>query len=322
MERVPRDKNHQESSHSHIAQGQFAPKTMQGGIAARIDNSPHMVAQRQKLTSLFGSAAQLQGAEEETSLLSVFSGNDLRTHRDGASEVVQGVFTRSMLSAWVATFQGSDPVDWTTFNKLENLDKYMILDAIGSELFKAKGGDETWASSFFTDASNQAEENSDIDHEGGGANEITPLMEAYNELAQMKRGPGISAAKTIPSAGFTNVKYKRDGDGNIDFTTPEIGYTAWKNPVNGSDVNLEEDSKKKGYGKMLSGNFVNISDASRPQHFSIANRVAKKHGQTAGDGGASPPGQTWHHKLAKYKMHLVRTDVHSKFGHNGGFYFW
>ncbi len=66
MERVLKENGSRESANAkRVAQGRFAPNPLQGDIASRINNSPYMIAQRKKLQSLFGGAAQLQGAEEE-----------------------------------------------------------------------------------------------------------------------------------------------------------------------------------------------------------------------------------------------------------------
>lgn len=166
-----------------------------------------------------------------------------------------------------------------------------------------------------------AEENSDIDHpELGDEPEITKENPYYYTL-QCKRGPGLSAKKTIPP-NMKDVIYERDGAGNINFDKP-YSYSSWLTPVlMNNTVNLNEDSKKRDYGKVLNGNFVHIPSASRQQHFSIANRVAKKHSLIAGNGGSSPDGWTWHHLREEYKMQLVHRTVHQQFGHNGGFYFW
>lgn len=62
MKRVLQEKNHPNSANSRrrVAQGKFPQNAAQDGIAARIDNSPLMLAQRKKLQTLFGGAAQLQ----------------------------------------------------------------------------------------------------------------------------------------------------------------------------------------------------------------------------------------------------------------------
>lgn len=167
-----------------------------------------------------------------------------------------------------------------------------------------------------------AEENSDIDHPETSDAEEIPFV-TPEEALQLKRGSGLSGPRTIDPF-FQDGYYMRDSDGNIDFDQI-YRYTIFnKSPVEpNSMVDLEEGSNnKKGFGVLLNGNIVHIPNASRSQHFSIANRIAKKHGQISGEGGHSPEGLTWHHLIDKYKMVLVNRIVHQKFGHNGGYYFW
>lgn len=110
-------------------------------------------------------------------------------------------------------------------------------------------------------------------------------------------------------------RYDLDGDGNIDFASP-AKWLKWSNPVKGPVINLEANSNKKGRGISKNGTLIDIAKGSRPQHFSIANRICKI-SQTG-----SPDGWTWHHLLSKYKMVLVDRVAHAKHGHNGGKHFW
>lgn len=65
MERVLKEKvSHDSASSGRVAQGKFVRNTAQSDIASRIDNSPRMTAQRQKLQGMFGGAAQLHGGDE------------------------------------------------------------------------------------------------------------------------------------------------------------------------------------------------------------------------------------------------------------------
>lgn len=64
MERVAKEDGGREATNARrIAQGKSSNAA--GNAASRIDGSPMMIAQRKKLQGLFGSAAQLQGAEDE-----------------------------------------------------------------------------------------------------------------------------------------------------------------------------------------------------------------------------------------------------------------
>lgn len=167
----------------------------------------------------------------------------------------------------------------------------------------------------------QAEDNSDIDHPETTDAEEIPYVTPEQAL-QLKRGPGFSACKTILPY-FVNGIYQRDSQGNIDFNSIYSYTNLYKYPVEpNSFVDLAEGSPSPEYGILLNGNAVHIPKASRAQHFSIANRIAKKHGQISGNGGNSPNNLTWHHLIDKYKMVLVDRVVHRSFGHNGGFYFW
>jgi len=113
-------------------------------------------------------------------------------------------------------------------------------------------------------------------------------------------------------------QYEHDDSGNIDdfsnnrATSKPIG----KDPVDSSTlVDLEID-KGSGEGEMKSGKKLDILEANRSQHFSMADKAI--------DG--SPEGRkgsyTWHHLTPPFKMVLVDMAVHSKFGHKGGYSLW
>ena len=66
MERALKENNSRDGANSrHVAQGKAAPNCAQSDLASRINNSPNMIAQRKKLRSLFGGAAQLKEVDEE-----------------------------------------------------------------------------------------------------------------------------------------------------------------------------------------------------------------------------------------------------------------
>lgn len=233
--------------------------------------------------------------------------------------VVQRAYTRAMLANDVEKIIKNQAFPGT-WGFIDPQYKYMILDRLkdlGVNLQPPEA-------ELLKKADEEAEDNSDIDHIGGGAFELEKGAEGYSDLVQAKRKPGDSKSKTFTTTGgspYKDVVYNRDDpNANVTFDSPKSHHT-WSNPVHGAPIDLE-DGCKKHYGMMLSEKIVKISDASRDQHFSIANRVAKKKGQTAGEGGNSPDGYTWHHLLDKYKMVLVDRKVHQQFGHNGGFYFW
>ena len=86
MERVLKE-NGESASSKRAAQRKSAQHLAQDNIASRIDNSPHMIAQRKKLQSLFGGAAQLQGAEDE-----MLQGKFETAQRVEDEELLQGKF--------------------------------------------------------------------------------------------------------------------------------------------------------------------------------------------------------------------------------------
>jgi hypothetical protein len=141
-------------------------------------------------------------------------------------------------------------------------------------------------------------------------------------FAQLKRKAGDSYQAIYQTSNFgifKEVTYTRDGQGCINFrhnskSTPK---TMWKNPVEvTSEVQLNKGSSTAGFGLGTKG-LIPLANASRAQHFCIANRMVKN-----GAGSGSPPGYTWHHLPAKYKMVLVDRNVHGKHGHNGGKLLW
>lgn len=137
-------------------------------------------------------------------------------------------------------------------------------------------------------------------------------VQLKSKVIQLARKPNtISGPKNY--GGYTNLLYKTDGVGNIDFKKPfqhKIGnaYPGLDPVENGSEVDITD---------------AGSSDTkNRYQHFKRANDLAKAAQKTHGDNGSSPDGFTWHHLTEKYKMHLVKREVHRKHGHNGGVYLW
>jgi len=139
------------------------------------------------------------------------------------------------------------------------------------------------------------------------------------KVAQLARTPNTlseQASYVTKNFGpFNNVKYMRDGVGNIAFETTHNAPTIWQNPVKpSSKIDLKTDSKNTRFGIMPSGTKVEIAKASRAQHFAIGDRLLPGNGR----GGA----WTWHHLSNEYEMVLVDMTVHAKHGHNGGVYLW
>lgn len=266
------------------------------GRVAIVDNRPSQLRQIQLMEEIRSSA----------------------TAAGSASGVAQMMFTRSQLKDIVDGLISGiySPNDLST---LEDMEQYLVLSALRDRGYTSNFYDE-----FLSQGDGIAEEDSDIDHpDTSNGVEYGPGTAIY-EVLQYKRGPGPSGPKDVPPY-CTGVTYTRDASGNIDFGTQPIIKPggSWQTPVKAnSKVDLSEDVINPNFGKLSNGNLVQIPGASRSQHFSIANRIAKKHGQTHGTGGNSPTNWTWHHLLDKYKMHLVYYPVHQKFGHNGGFYFW
>jgi hypothetical protein len=88
MERVQKENGGRDfASTSRVAQGRFARDAAQIDVVSRIDNSPHMIAQRKKLQGMFGGTVQLQEAEEES-----LQGKFTAVQRVEEEEPVQGVF--------------------------------------------------------------------------------------------------------------------------------------------------------------------------------------------------------------------------------------
>ncbi len=143
---------------------------------------------------------------------------------------------------------------------------------------------------------------------------------AETQVSQFARTPNSLSYQdeyeTYNFGEFKKVTYRLDGDGNINYSKVKKA-SKWKNPEDAKTlVDLEKGAKKKGHGLMRSGKVVKIVDASRGQHFSIANRIMKY------DFDGSPDDWTWHHMSERFKMVLVDRRVHQKHGHNGGVYIW
>ncbi|MBX3630914.1 MAG: DUF4157 domain-containing protein [Nitrosomonas sp.] len=129
---------------------------------------------------------------------------------------------------------------------------------------------------------------------------------------------------------YSNVIYYRDSGGNIAFeTNPKTIITrfnthegenisasnvVWSSPVvNASKIQMRNDLTDKEQGIMPSGKKVKLKNASRAQHFAIADMLYPN-----SRGGTL----TWHHLTEHYKMILVDMKVHAKHGHNGGVHLW
>ncbi|BDI16346.1 hypothetical protein ANSO36C_21480 [Nostoc cf. commune SO-36] len=141
-----------------------------------------------------------------------------------------------------------------------------------------------------------------------------------NNHLQMKRNGNTESYQkeynTDNYDKFEEITYTRDGVGNINFSNVTRQKT-WTNPVNvQTNVQLNKGLRNKQYGLTKSGMKIRLADGSRPQHFSIANRI-----MGYSDAG-SPDKWTWHHKTTKYEMVLVDRQVHRKHGHNGGILLW
>lgn len=140
-----------------------------------------------------------------------------------------------------------------------------------------------------------------------------------NDPIQQRRGAGVSGPKTFNTStvgGYTSVSYTRNNDGYFSFGAPSAS-TTWTDPRSGGSVDLEAGCATAGYGVMKNNKtVVRLANASRSQHFSIANRI------TGRAGSGSPAGYTWHHLDTEYLMILVDRTVHRKYGHNGGVFLW
>ncbi len=129
---------------------------------------------------------------------------------------------------------------------------------------------------------------------------------------------------------YSNVIYYRDGGGNIAFdANPKsiisrfnksegeninASSVVWSSPVvNASKVQMRNDLTDNEQGIMPSGKKVKLKNASRAQHFAIADMLYPN-----SRGGTL----TWHHLTEHYKMILVDMKVHAKHGHNGGVHLW
>lgn len=176
------------------------------------------------------------------------------------------------------------------------------------------------------------DEDEDIKYDDHSENNSTGSPEYIYEdgqLIQLARDPyKQSPKKTFDTSNhgkFINVSYTTGAKGGIDFSNPDKGYSRWENPIESSIVDLSEKPVNpklspnidwKEYGMLQNGHFVKIREASRAQHFNIANRLIGE------SGDRSPQFKTWHHLEYYPFMVLVDRIVHSKYGHNGGFLLW
>lgn len=240
-------------------------------------------------------------------------------NRESYSNCMQFMLTRAGINNAVDEILGNEK----SLDNYDLYDQYLIIDRAIERGIDITRIVHSYMPLFVTALMySAAEEDSDVDHpDTSDAEEISFVTP--EKALQLKRGPGFSEPKTIEPF-FTEGRYERDINGNIDFSKIfKCKNDQFQSPViPNSLVDLEEGTDQDEYGVLLNGNKVHIPDASRSQHFSIANRIAKKHGRISGDGGCSPDGLTWHHLVDKYKMVLVNRTVHQKFGHNGGYYFW
>jgi len=150
-------------------------------------------------------------------------------------------------------------------------------------------------------------------------NKNSAIQNTSQTTTQLARGAGITGPKSYQSSTvgqYTNVAYTRNGNGYFNFAAP-TQKTMWTNPIYGDAVDMNAGCKIAGYGIMKDNKTkVKLQTATRAQHFSIANRIAK----IAGSG--SPDNYTWHHLITKYQMVLVDRKVHQQHGHNGGIFLW
>jgi hypothetical protein len=142
-----------------------------------------------------------------------------------------------------------------------------------------------------------------------------------DDITQLRRKPGAhTGPKTYPTstAGLVqNIGYTTDGAGSIDFNkgwknVPSPAVFPYKFNVPNSTVNLKAMGPKIPSQKGP----VAIKDATRAQHFAVANKIH------FGKASADHKGLTWHHLKEEYKMVLVDANVHAAHGHNGGYLLW
>jgi hypothetical protein len=144
-------------------------------------------------------------------------------------------------------------------------------------------------------------------------------------VTQMKRSPGKDSGpkyyKNSKGKDLDGIGYTTDEKGSIDFNKPWKDTAGAKAPpsfqsnVAKSTVDLKK-TKNKEQIPIQGGKAVHIKNATRAQHFSVANRIL------FGKATENHKGLTWHHLTEKYKMVLVDAKVHAKHGHNGGFLLW
>lgn len=283
-------------------------------------------------------AMQMKMAETANNSPQVRKIAQLQSMADAAT-VQRVVLTRSKFQAYLEQANGlvklgRNPDQIAQHLKLQEVDDFdigRILDDLSVHYGYAVGGDDE--EDAVVDDSNHpggggsdehtvSSEEADTYLEPSGKEYIAQLksIDATSYTLQLKRaGNKQSAEKTFAtdnSGTYTKVSYTTDAKGGIDFTSPTT-QTAWSNPVDGSTlVDLSQDVKGSDYGMMKSGKLVDIRKASRPQHFSIANRIKGY------DESGSPDGWTWHHLFNYPNMVLVDREVHQKYGHNGGVFLW
>jgi hypothetical protein len=200
-------------------------------------------------------------------------------------------------------------------------------DAAEEYLNEEWHADQPDAPEEYVNLNEDIEENYLDDHEGLEMEEEIEYDE--EEPMQFARNgntiTGPKSYKTKKFGQFTNVSYKTDSKGSIDFSKNfKVGRqrVTWKNPVvPGTQVKLNEGmkgAKNRKFGFLSNGTKVNIPKASRSQHFSIGDRILKKKKKNIKRAGS----YTWHHLTKEYEMVLVDMTVHAKHGHNGGVYLW
>jgi hypothetical protein len=165
----------------------------------------------------------------------------------------------------------------------------------------------------------------DVDQQTAALLDNDPDPLAKGTVTQMKRSPGKDTGPKYyynsKNKYLDGIGYTTDEKGSIDFNKPwqeERGAKApnlFKSNVAGSTVDLS-DGVKNDMIPTQKGGKVHIKNATRAQHFAVANKLHFKKAT------ASHKGLTWHHLTKKYELVLVDATVHAKHGHNGGFLLW
>jgi hypothetical protein len=146
------------------------------------------------------------------------------------------------------------------------------------------------------------------------------------QLAHVAGDSGPKDYNSHWSGAVSDVLFRRDAAGYIDFTQPSVdggphgAGTTWTPHCDAaSDDTCIADPLDPTKLNLLVGmkNVVSLRNSTRAQHFRVANRI--RFGTTS---DRSPDGYTWHHKLANGMMVLVDRMVHKKHGHNGGKLLW